>query len=67
MSTETFSVDNIHCEACARRVTNALVKADAAAVVSVDVKTGAVTVAGASVPRDRLTAALADAGYPLRP
>jgi copper chaperone len=67
MSALTLSVDNIHCEACARRVTNALLKAAPQAAVTVDVPTGRVTIGGVSAPRADLEAALKAAGYPVRP
>jgi copper chaperone len=66
IATHDFMLDNIHCEACARRVTKAVAKVDANAAVEVDVGRGAVRVGNASASRAALAEALAAAGYPAK-
>lgn len=62
----TLTVGNIHCEACARRVTLAIQKAEPTSQPKIDVATGTVTL---DTPRDiaAIMAALDKAGYPARP
>jgi copper chaperone len=59
----TLNVSNIHCEACARRVTAAIETAEPAAHPKVDVGSGKVTLDTAS-DMAAILAALAEAGYP---
>ncbi len=59
----TLNVSNIHCGACARRVTAAIEKAEPAAQPKVDVASGKVTLA-AVADMAAILAALAKAGYP---
>jgi copper chaperone len=62
----TLKVENIHCESCAKRVTTVIGKVAPDAAVTVDVPTGAVTVAGAA-DMPAVVAALDKAGYPAAP
>ncbi|MCU0883931.1 MAG: heavy-metal-associated domain-containing protein [Beijerinckiaceae bacterium] len=58
-----LSVSNIHCGACAARVTKAIQKVEPAAVPVVDVATGRVTIDTAADIAS-IIAALDKAGYP---
>ncbi len=58
-----LSVSNIHCGACASRVTKAIQKVEPAAVPQVDVATGRVTLDKAG-DIAAILAALDKAGYP---
>lgn len=58
-----LSVSNIHCGACASRVTKAIQKVEPAAVPQVDVATGRVTLDKAG-DIAAIFAALDKAGYP---
>jgi copper chaperone CopZ len=59
----TFKVENMHCDACARRVEKAVEKAQPGSRVTVDVKAGRVTVERAADP-GRIAASISAAGYP---
>jgi copper chaperone len=63
--TSVFTVEKIHCDACARRVTNAVLKVAPTAKVAVDVKSGRVTVDAADVPAG-IAEAITAAGYPAK-
>jgi copper chaperone CopZ len=58
----TFHVDGMHCDACARRVTAAVVKVAPGAKVAIDLATGKVTVTASPDPAP-ITAAIVKAGY----
>lgn len=62
--TLTLSVKNMHCEACARRVTTVIQKKQPAARVNVDLGAERVTVDG-EVDAQTVVAALETAGYPV--
>lgn len=61
--TMKLHIEDLHCEACARRVTRAIQGEDPAATVTIDVPAKLADVA-TSTPLDQLLARLADAGYP---
>lgn len=63
--TLTFAVDDMHCQSCAKRVSDAVRTVAPAAEVKVDVPAGRVTVDGAGDPAPILRA-IADAGYEAR-
>ena len=57
-----FHIENMTCGGCARSVTKAVQSVDPAAEVQADPATHKVDVTSAA-PRERLVAALTDAGY----
>lgn len=63
--TTVFEVEKIHCDACARRVTNAVLKIAPDAKVQVDVARGRVTVDAAGEPAG-IAEAITAAGYPAK-
>jgi copper chaperone CopZ len=68
VGTTMFHVDGMTCEHCKHAVTQEISQLDGVGLVTVDVATGTLTV-GADKPIDRadITAAVAEAGYTLRP
>lgn len=63
--TLTLSVQNMHCEACARRVTTVVQKKHPGAQVKVDLAADTVSIEG-GVDAQAVVAALEDAGYPVK-
>jgi copper chaperone len=61
---QQFDVQGMTCNHCARAVTEAVRRIDAAATVEVDLAAGRVAVES-SVPRERLAAAIREEGYPV--
>lgn len=61
-----LKVDGMSCDGCARSVTNAVLRLDAAATVEVSLKDGTVAVASTR-PRADLAAAIETAGFDVRP
>lgn len=59
---QTFQVQGMTCQHCARAVEDAVQTLDPQAAVSVDLPSGRVDVNSAQ-PRDALAAAIAEAGY----
>jgi copper chaperone len=56
-------IEDLHCEACARRITRAIQMEDPGARVAIDVPAKEVEVESAASP-ERLLARLAEVGYP---
>lgn len=63
--TLTLTVDNMHCEACVRRVTTVIQKKGADITVAVDLSASTVKVDGAPDAK-AVVAALETAGYPVK-
>jgi copper chaperone len=63
METKTFSVPGMHCMHCEDAVTQELTAVDGVSAVEVDLETKRVTVTGTALDRDRLVAAIDEAGY----
>jgi copper chaperone len=61
-----FKVSDISCEHCAKRVTDAILAADASARVDVDIERQTVVVE-ASLAAEAVERLLAGAGYPAEP
>ena len=59
----TFKVEKIHCQSCAKRVTNAVLAVAPGAKVDVDVAGGRVSVEPANDPA-AIASAITKAGYP---
>jgi len=65
-STQQFQVEGMTCQHCVRSVQDAVWSVDPEADVRVDLPAGRVDVASAQ-PRDRLAAAIGEAGYRVQP
>ena len=63
METKIFSVRGMHCAHCEDAVTRELTAVDGVTEVAVDLETKLVTVTGTALDRDRLVAAIDEAGY----
>ncbi|MFG6486473.1 heavy-metal-associated domain-containing protein [Roseateles sp. BYS78W] len=61
-----FNLPDMSCGHCVAAITEALKEADALAGVQIDLATKTAQV-DSTLPRDRLAAALAEAGYPPAP
>lgn len=64
MLSETILATNIKCGGCATTIRENLLKLDGVQEVEVDVASGRVEVRGEHLERSRLTARLAELGYP---
>ena len=64
--TTTFKVQEVHCGACAKRITTAIQAVQPGADVRVEIASGLVTVQPAGDPA-RIVRAIEDAGYPATP
>jgi len=65
-NTIRLSIEGMHCEACARRVTNALAAVDGIRVDSVEVGSAQVKFDGAKASADEITAAVDRIGFTAR-
>jgi copper ion binding protein len=65
MSTSTWTVTGMTCEHCVRAVTEEVSAIPGVSEVAVDLATGAVTVTGDTPTRERMAAAVDEAGYAL--
>jgi copper chaperone len=63
MSTQTLSIDGMHCEHCVESVRDALDALDGVSVEHVEI--GQANISGDSVTVDELSAVLDEAGYEL--
>ena len=61
---EKFTVKNVKCGGCAANIVNGLKEMPGIDDVRVDIDSGAVTVTGDDLSRDRIAAKLGDLGYP---
>ncbi|OOZ40871.1 hypothetical protein BOW53_05930 [Solemya pervernicosa gill symbiont] len=61
---EQFQAQNIKCGGCADAIKNGLGELNGIEQVEVEVESGNVTVEGASLQRDTISAKLAELGYP---
>ncbi len=61
----TLQVEEMSCNHCVGSVTKAVQALDAAATVTVDLKTKAVQVGHTSIPLEKIVAAIDEAGYPV--
>jgi copper chaperone CopZ len=66
MSEFTLQIDGMHCGACVRRVTQALIAVDGVVVNEVNVGSARITSISAAAPVDLAVAALAKAGFTAR-
>ena len=64
--TTRFRVQDVHCGACAKRITAAVQAVQPGAEVLVEIASGLVTVQPAGDP-GAIVRAIGDAGYPARP
>ncbi len=62
--TTTFKVEKVHCQACAKKITNAIQGVQPGASVSVDITQGLVSVDAGD--RAAVLKAIEDAGYPAK-
>jgi copper chaperone len=65
-NTIRLSIEGMHCEACARRVRNALAAVDEVRVDSVEVGSAQVKFDGAKASTDEITAAVDRIGFTAR-